>query len=111
MALRLDFTPSNFTLIQLDLPVRSLRKSEEGPLGVLTCLLVVVAIADVVVVLKMRVESTEVFVQVIIAGAGLLARLLHAIVAQGRTPQDAFLAKSSVTIVHKRKTWSGVAGN
>src|SRR5213595_3078330 len=32
MALRLDFTPSNFTLIQLDLPVRSLRKSEGGSL-------------------------------------------------------------------------------
>ena len=37
--------------------------------------------------------------------------MLHAIVAQGRTPQHAFLAKSSVTIVHKQKTWSGVAGN
>ena len=32
MALRLDFTPSNFTLIQFVLPLRSLRNSEGGSL-------------------------------------------------------------------------------
>src|SRR6266404_7097204 len=32
MALRLDFTPSNFILIQLDFPLRSLRNSDGGSL-------------------------------------------------------------------------------
>src|SRR5256884_5061616 len=32
MALRLDFVPSSFTLIQLDFPPRSLRKSDGGSL-------------------------------------------------------------------------------
>src|SRR5205823_4142382 len=82
-----------------------------GPRGILKVPLPVVAIKDVGVVRKMRLEQIEVSVQVIIADANPHARLLHAIVAQGRTAQHAFFAKSSVTIVHEQKTWSGVASD
>src|SRR5216684_9193825 len=50
-------------------------------------------------------------VQVIIAHPDTHTRLLHAIFAQGRTPQYSFFTKRSISIVHEQKTGSGVAGD
>src|SRR6266705_1444186 len=50
-------------------------------------------------------------VQVIIADSDPHTRLLHAIVAQGRTSQYSFFAKSPIMIVHEQQTGGGIAGD
>src|SRR5215467_1942543 len=50
-------------------------------------------------------------VQIVVADSDAHTCLLHAIFAQGRTPQNSFFTKRSISIVHEQKTGSGVASD
>ena len=58
-------------------------------------------IKDVSIVREVRFEQVKMPIEVIIADAHAHTGLLHAVITQGGTPQHAFFAKSSISIVHE----------
>src|SRR5207302_6462340 len=71
----------------------------------------IVAIKNISVDREAGLEKLQVPVQIIVADAAAHPRLLHAVVAKGHSSHYAFLAKSSVMIVHEQQTGCRVRGN